>query len=229
MGNLFSFATIISSTMNGIIAFYIAYKLFSKEKRNYLTDQFKHFFVYFGLYFVVINLIVYTTLNNPYLFYVSVEAAHFILSLSLAFLFSAFLYIKHGKKTQTAFWGFIIVGMTITLAGLVTVNPEVNSLNATNAYLYKYEVLIPKMLFLTFGFMYPAISFFKEYLVEKDKKVARRYYLFSIIFTVWLIGGALHSQAHNPLIFLAGDLILLVGFIISWTLLINKKTSARKR
>jgi hypothetical protein len=229
MKNLFSFATIISSTMNGILSFYIAYKLFSKRKEDYLSQQFKHFFIYIGLYFLIINIIVYTTLNNPYLFHVSVEAAHFILSLSLAFLFSAFLYIKNGKKTKTAFWLFIIIGLTITLAGLVTVNPEVSSLNSTEAYLYKYEVLIPKMIFLAFGFLYPATSFIKEALKEKDKLVAKKYYSFSLIFILWLIGGLLHSQAQDPFIFLFGDLILLAGFVISWFLLINKKTSAQKR
>lgn len=229
MLNLFSFATILSSTMNAILAFYLAYKLFILKKEDYLSQQFKHFFIYFGLYFLIINIIVYTTLNNPYLFYVSVEAAHFILSLSLAFLFSAFLYIKSGKKTKTAFWLFIIVGMTITLSGLLSINPYIESINSDNVYFYKYEVLIPKMLFLTFGFLYPAFSLFKESLIEKNKSVAKKYYLLSIIFVLWLIGGALHSQAHNPFIFLAGDLILLAGFSLSWLILLDKKTSALKR
>lgn len=227
MDSIFAFITIISSTTNAMVAFFLAYRLFKEKNASYLKKQFRNFFITFAIYFTLINIIVNALLDDPYFFFVSVEAAHFILVLSLAFLYSAFAWIEKEKETRTAFWLFLILGLMITVAGLVNINPEITSLDAPNVYFNHVLIFIPKIVLLGFGFLYPAFRFIQKAILSKEKYLKQKYLLFSASFIFWLIGGALHSQYETPALFLLGDIILFAGFIMAGIILLENEDNKK--
>ena len=223
MRDFLSLITAFTSTLNALVAFFLAYKLSSGENKNYLTEQFKLFFIFFGLYFLLINILIIFFIENPYFFFVFLEVFHFILALSLAYLFSGFVYLKHQKKTKEAFWIFIIIGFTISLFGILNVNPEItNTLDTVSAYFYPKALFIPKIIYLGIGFMYPAISFLHQAINSKDLFVKKRYYFLALAFSSWLIGGAMHSRFDEPLFSIIGDFILILGFLSAGIILLGK-------
>ncbi len=229
MRNILSYITVFTSTLNAIVAFFFAFKLFTSKERSYLNDQFKHFFIYFSLYFVLINILVTTFIDKPYLFFVFLEIFHFVLALGLAYLFSAFIYLRHQRTTKTAFWIFVLIGFTISLFGIVSVNPNVtSSLDIFSAYVYPGTLYIPKIIYLGIGFLYPAFSFLHQAIIAKDSFVKKRYYLLASAFMAWLVGGAMHSRFDEPLFSIVGDSILLVGFIFAGIILLETPKKNKK-
>lgn len=224
MRNILSLITTLTSTLNALIAFFLAYKLSSEKNKNYLTNQFKLFFIYFGLYFLLINVLVTFFIDSPYLFFVFLEVFHFILALGLAYLFSGFVYLRHQKETKKAFWIFIIVGFTISLFGILNVNPDITtSLDTISAYFYPKALFIPKIIYLGIGFIYPALSFLHQAINSNNLFIKKRCYFLALAFFCWLIGGAMHSRFDEPIFSILGDLILMIGFLSSGIMLLAKK------
>lgn len=220
---IYIYFTIIGALINAAVVFFLFFKLQSLQKKSYLNDCFKKFFFLFGIYFLLISLVLNAFTQKPYFYFFLVEITHFVLIVSLAFLFSAFLYLKDKKTTQTAFWLFITGGFLETIYAVYNINPEISSISDSAIYFDNSWVLIFKSAILGIGFLYPAFSFLKEALTVDDKIVARRSLLLSLSFTLWLTGGFLHSQFLKSYIFILGDILLLSGSLIAGSIIIKKQ------
>lgn len=218
--------TVFSSLLNSLISFVFFERLRRSKKKSYLNENFKFFFFFFGLYFLIIALIIEIFTKNPYYYFLILAASHFLLAIALAFLFSAFLHLRFGRKSQFYFWLFIFLGFTIAAVEAINTNPNITSFN-DEAVFYSAYIYTIKGIFLGAGFLYPAFSLLRRAFISLDKLVARRSLIFSLSFFLWTLGGVLHSQYKEAIFFVLGDVTLILGSFLAGYILLEGEIKGR--